>query len=46
MDLEPVSKNLFVVNHDAASVSEKIDVFKVVEDSNGIPSSLEYMKSF
>lgn len=45
MDLEPISKNLFVINHDATSLSENVEVFKVLEDEDGIPTSLEYLKS-
>jgi len=45
MDIEPDTKNLYVINHDATNVSENIEVFKVVEDQDGIPTSLEYLKS-
>lgn len=43
MDVEFSSRQLYVINHDLLGRSERVEVFKVIENSEGVPISLDWL---
>lgn len=45
MSIEKEMRHLYFINHDLKLKQEKIEIFKINENKNGVPVSLDHVES-